>query len=122
MPFKDLREYLACLEAEGELRRITTEVDWNLELGAISRRAMDLWSPALLFENVKDYSSDYRVVANILGRSRRFDYSRMALAMDAPKDANALDLVEEFARRMVRPIPPRLVDSGPCKENILKGD
>lgn len=29
------------LEEEGELMRVKTEVDWNLELGAIMRRAND---------------------------------------------------------------------------------
>ena len=35
MPFKDLREFIARLEKEGEVQRIEEEVDWNLEAGAI---------------------------------------------------------------------------------------
>ena len=53
MAYADLREYMNRLEAQGELKRITTEVEWNLELGAIMRRANDLREPALLFENIK---------------------------------------------------------------------
>ena len=52
MAFEDLRAYLERLDREGELARVTNEVDWNLELGAISRRSMDLRGPALLFENL----------------------------------------------------------------------
>jgi 4-hydroxy-3-polyprenylbenzoate decarboxylase len=122
MPFRDLREYLACLEREGELTRVQAEVDWNLELGAISRRAMDRRAPALLFENIKGYPRGYSVLANILARSQQFDYSRFALSMDVPKDIGALELIEAFVQRMDRRIPPELVATGPCKENIVKGD
>ena len=38
MSFMDMRQWLMCLENEGELRRITAEVDWDREIGAISRR------------------------------------------------------------------------------------
>ena len=39
---EDLREYIQILEDNGELRRVTAEVDWNLEIGAITRRLMDV--------------------------------------------------------------------------------
>ena len=38
MPFKDLREFIARLEEEGEAVRIEEEVDWNLEASAVLRR------------------------------------------------------------------------------------
>ena len=38
MSFVDMREWIARLDKEGELRRITAEVDWDRELGAIARR------------------------------------------------------------------------------------
>lgn len=41
MAFKDLREYLDRLEEESELVRIREEVDWDLEAGAIIRRAQE---------------------------------------------------------------------------------
>ena len=31
---KDLRQWIAAVEAEGELKRITAEVDWELETRA----------------------------------------------------------------------------------------
>ena len=39
MPFKDIREFIAKLEKEGEAQRIEGEVDWNLEVGAMIRRS-----------------------------------------------------------------------------------
>jgi len=34
---KDNREFIEKLESQGELKRIKAKVDWNLEIGAISR-------------------------------------------------------------------------------------
>lgn len=54
-PAPDLRSWLATLEAHGELRRISAEVDWNQEIGAIARINLALQGPALLFENIKGH-------------------------------------------------------------------
>jgi phenylphosphate carboxylase alpha subunit len=121
MPFQDLREYIDRLDACGELKRITAEVDWNLEIGAISRRSMDLRGPALLFENIKDYPGG-RIFANSMSRSKELPCSRMAIAMDMPRESSMLDLIREFARRIPNTVKPRLVDWAPCKENIVTGD
>ena len=43
-------------ESEGELKRVSVEVDWNLELGGIARKVMSNSGPALLFENIKGYN------------------------------------------------------------------
>jgi 4-hydroxy-3-polyprenylbenzoate decarboxylase len=36
-----------------EVQRIKVPVDWNLEMGAITRRCYDVGAPAALFENLK---------------------------------------------------------------------
>jgi len=46
MPLKDLREFTATLDKEGEVQRIEKEVDWNLEAGAIVRRSNEVGLPA----------------------------------------------------------------------------
>src|SRR5262249_26968760 len=53
--YRDMREYLDLLEAEGLLHRITAEVDPHLEIGAVSALSLERKGPALLFENVKGY-------------------------------------------------------------------
>src|SRR5258708_14733325 len=53
--FMDTRDWIALLEKEGELRRITAEVDWNREIGAIARRVLEKKGPALPFESIKGY-------------------------------------------------------------------
>ncbi|MEE9551281.1 MAG: UbiD family decarboxylase, partial [Candidatus Binatia bacterium] len=55
MAQRDLRTWIKMLEDEGDLKRVTAEVDWNRELGAITRRVFSEGGPALLFENIKDY-------------------------------------------------------------------
>jgi 4-hydroxy-3-polyprenylbenzoate decarboxylase len=118
MPYKDLREFIARLEMEGELKRVKAEVDWNLEIGAIARRAMELKKPALLFEKVKNFSSDYQVLSSPVGPTTPQVHGRLAMAMDLPKDISTASLVEEFALRSRKRIKPKLVSTAPCKENI----
>ena len=118
---RDLREYVARLEAEGELRHVKTEVDWDLELGAISRRAIELRGPAPLFENVKGYPPGYRVLANLMSGTRPA-HGRLALAMGLPKETPILKLIEDFGDRGLNAIKPMIVNSGPCKEEIHVGD
>ena len=55
MPIDDIRELIDVLEKAGELKRVKTEVDSDLEVAEILRRTMYQNGPALLFENVKDY-------------------------------------------------------------------
>lgn len=42
MAYKDLREWIAKLEEVGELKRIQAEVDWDEEIGGITRRVFDM--------------------------------------------------------------------------------
>ena len=75
MAFKDLREWINALEAQGMLRRIKAEVNWDVELGAITRKVLSKEGPALLFENIKDYGTTpcKKVFTNGLGsRENRF--------------------------------------------------
>lgn len=122
MPYADLRAYIERLEKEGDLKKIGAEVDWNLELGAIMRRANDLREPALLFENIKGYPADYRVLANMVGASAPNPYGRLCRALELPVDTHPLAIIDELLRRFQSPVKPVLVDRAPCKEHILKGE
>lgn len=122
MAYVDLREYINRLEEVGELKRIKAEVDGNLELGAIMRRANDLREPALLFEKIKGYSSDYPVFANVVGATKPNTYGRVCVALDLPLDTQPLEIIDELVRRFSNPIKPVSVNKGPCKENIITGN
>ena len=123
MPFNDLREYINCLEKEGEVQRITQEVQPVFEVGAIIRRSYDLRAPAPFFLNLRGYLEN-RIFGAPIGLSRRKDrlFARFAISMDMPPQSTALEIIEEYISRLKKPVKPVLVKSGPCKENVLKGD
>lgn len=70
-----LSEFVALLEREGELQRITTRVDQKFEIAEITDRVckMEGGGKALLFENT---ASGYPVLMNMMGSDKR-----MALAL-----------------------------------------
>src|SRR5256885_3532890 len=76
-PPGDLRAWIALLEREGELVRISAEVDPDLEITEVTDRVVKSGGPALLFENVK--GSRQPLLINQFGSERR-----MCLAFDAP--------------------------------------
>ena len=53
--FEDLRDWIDDLEERRDLKRIRAEVDWDEELGAITREVSSQSGPALLFENIKGH-------------------------------------------------------------------
>ena len=66
---KDLREFLRALSDIGELQEIDLEVERDLEIGAIIRRAYDLKAPAPLFNNIKGVARGFRVLGGSAGVS-----------------------------------------------------
>ena len=115
-----LREWISLLESEGELKRITAEVDWNMEIGSITRRALTEGKPALLFENIKDYKSGRCTKLFTGGVGSK---GRLALALGLPKEASSFQtIVRTIKQRFRQPIAPKEVSNGAVKENIIKGD
>ncbi|HSE93276.1 MAG TPA: UbiD family decarboxylase, partial [Methylomirabilota bacterium] len=114
MGFMDMRQWMGLLEKEGELRRITAEVDWDRELGAIARRVLEKRGPALLFENIKGYRRGRctKLLTGGLGDGRR-----LALALGFPKDAPNRELVQHVMRKNRETIAPVVVRTGPVKEH-----
>ena len=97
MAYADLRDFLARLEAEGELVRISAPVSAHLEITEIADRVSkgpDAQNKALLFENVA--GSAMPVLINAFGSARR-----MALAL-------GVDDLEDLRRRLGKLIDPRL--------------
>jgi len=99
MACKDLREFIALLEAEGELKRIQTEVDPYLEVTEICDRTLRSNGPALLFENPK--GSSIPLLANLFGNTRR-----IALAM-GQQDLQGLRDVGHLLAFLKEPTPPK---------------
>lgn len=123
--YKDLRSYLAALQEIGECQIVDHPVDLDLEIGAISRRAGETGQAAPLFQNIRGVSNGMRVLGAPGGVSSKpgQELSRIAMAMGLPATATGRDIVAKIADARTKPgIPPKLVDSGPCKQNILLGD
>lgn len=71
MPFADLRAFVAHLEATGQLRRVTAEVDPVYEVPELVQRVVRQDGPALLFERVK--GADFPLVMNLFGSMARIE-------------------------------------------------
>lgn len=115
MEIRDLRDFIKVLDKAGQLVKVKQEVDWNLEVGAITRRACELQERATLFEKVKGADG-----VRILGCPCA-TYARTALAMGMEANTSVKEIGREFEKRISKPIDPSRVKSGPCKENIIKG-
>ncbi|MFQ5873883.1 MAG: UbiD family decarboxylase [Dehalococcoidia bacterium] len=114
MAYRDLREFIALLEKKGLLVRVKAEVDPEWEINGVTRKLQEVAGPAVLFENVGGHKVP--VVCGTIGTPRHL---ALALELDTEDEK---ELIEEWIRRSKRPIQPKLVESGPCKENVLTGD
>ncbi|UTW03178.1 4-hydroxy-3-polyprenylbenzoate decarboxylase [Amphritea atlantica] len=135
LKYKDLRDFIHSLEKQGELVRITVEVDPDLEMTEICDRTLRAGGPALLFENPKGY--DYPVLANLFGTPRR-----VALGM-GQEDVASLREVGKLLAMLKEPEPPKgmkdaweklpifkqVLNMGPkkvrnaiCQTHVIEGD
>ncbi|MBA1146694.1 4-hydroxy-3-polyprenylbenzoate decarboxylase [Ectothiorhodospiraceae bacterium WFHF3C12] len=99
MQYKDLRDFIAKLEADGELKRVSTEVDPNLEVTEICDRTLRAGGPALLFENPR--GGGMPLLGNLFGTPRR-----VALGMGAD-DTEALREIGRLLAFLKEPDPPK---------------
>ncbi len=117
MPFKDLRDFLSALEAKNQITHISG-AHWDMEMGVLSELAFERQGPALLFENIADYSADYRIVSNLCTTSTR---ALMALGID-PQDSGSIMLRWKDRLASYQPVPPLRVSDGPVLENEFRGE
>ncbi|MBI2875133.1 MAG: UbiD family decarboxylase [Firmicutes bacterium] len=111
MAFRDLREYMAFLEARGELLTIEKEVDPVHEIAAYIRKTSDTAGPAIHFKKVKGH---HMPVAGGFFTTR----DRAVEALGFTRE-NALDRFMEGIRN---PIPPVEVKEAPCHEVVFTGE
>jgi len=130
MAYKDLQEFIQVLEREGELKRISVEVDPELEITEITDRVSKNYGPALLFEKVK--GSDMPVLINAFGSEKRMALSLQVdklddLAVEIMALLEIADSVPQSLLDKVKVLPklaqlssflPRMVKSGACQEVV----
>jgi len=114
---KNMRDFVTEGEKKGLCKRISAEVDWNLELSHIAKLNEEAKGPALLFENVKDY--DTPVITSVCTTPER-----LAFILGQPLDSTLVDLYAHWAKLGDNLLEPKYVEKAdaPCKENILTGD
>jgi 4-hydroxy-3-polyprenylbenzoate decarboxylase len=131
-PVSDLREWIALLEREGELVRVSAEVDPHLEVTEIVDRTVKAGGPALLFEHPKD--SGHPLLINQFGTERRMC---LALGVERLDDVAAkledvlemqppqglVDKVRGLKKlKSIADSLPQTKRSGPAQEVVLTGD
>ena len=132
MSVKDLREWIALLEREGELVRVAAEVDPDLEITEIVDRTVKAGGPALLFERPK--GAKHPLLINQFGTERRmclaFGVDRLddvatklsdILEMQPP--SGLIDKVRGLQKlKSIADSMPETVRRGPVQEIVLRGD
>lgn len=144
MAYKSLREFMALLEAEGDLKRISKPVSTHLEMTEIQTRLLAKGGPAVLFENpvhADGRPSEMPALVNLFGTVGRV---ARAVTMGGEPRRTAADLREvgELLAFLRQPEPPRgfrdamellplartvmamrpsTVKKAPCQEIVLTG-
>ena len=145
MAYRSLRDFIAKLEAAGELVRVSEPVSSVLEMTEIQRRLLATGGPAVLFENViraDGQPSAMPCLVNLFGTVKRV---AMGVTLDGVERTTAGELREvgELLAFLRNPTPPRgfrdamemlplaqtvmsmrpnTVKKAPVQEVVLKGD
>jgi 4-hydroxy-3-polyprenylbenzoate decarboxylase len=113
---RDLRGFIKILEERGQLRRITTPVDSELEIAEISNRMLAKGGPGLIFENVK--GAEFPVAINLMGTLERTCW---AMNMEHPLELEALG---RKLSMLQQPKPPKkisqAIDFGKVLFDVVK--
>ena len=128
----DLREWIALLEREAELVRVTAEVDPHLEVTEIVDRTVKSAGPALLFERAR--GSEHALLVNQFGSERRmclaFGVSsleevaeRLSEVLEMQPPAGLVAKLRGLRQlKSIADSQPRSVRKGACQEIVLRGD
>ncbi len=135
MKYNDLRDFINQLEKQGELKRITVEVDPYLEMTEICDRTLKQEGPALLFENPK--GSNIPVLANLFGTPHRVamgmgadsvtelrEIGKLLAYLKEPEPPKGMkDAMEKIpVFKQVLNMAPKVIKSPACQEVIREGD
>ncbi|HLZ37095.1 MAG TPA: menaquinone biosynthesis decarboxylase [Mycobacteriales bacterium] len=132
MAHDDLRDFLARLEKDGELRRVRAPVDPHLEVTEIVTRVVRAGGPALLFEQVR--GSAMPLAINVFGTERRMARALGVERLDEiaariavllrPEVPTGFGGVREALGTLasLRSVPPRHVRTAACQEVVRHGD
>src|SRR5881227_3033410 len=128
---KDLRDWIALLEREGELVRVSAEVDPDLEITEIVDRTVKVGGPALLFEQPK--GAERPLLINQFGTERRMCLAfgverlddlgrRVADVLEMQPPEGLVEKVKGLQKlKSLADSRPRTVRRGPVQDVVLEG-
>ncbi|MCI0667445.1 MAG: 4-hydroxy-3-polyprenylbenzoate decarboxylase [Methylococcaceae bacterium] len=134
MKYRDLRDFIAQLEAQGELKRIRVEVDPCLEVTEICDRTLRSRGPAILFEKPK--GSQIPLLANLFGTPERVAMAMGETSLQALREIGKLlaflkepdppkGMKDAFSKlpifKQVMNMAPKVVNHAPCQEVVWRG-
>lgn len=135
MQYKDLRDFIQQLEAQGKLLRITQPISTDLEMTEIADRTLRAGGPALLFENPVGHTMP--VLANLFGTPERVamgmgqssvaalrDVGKLLAYLKEPDPPKGLkDLWSKLpVFKQVLNMPAKVIKKAPCQEHVISGD
>ncbi|NQV46530.1 MAG: UbiD family decarboxylase [Rhodospirillaceae bacterium] len=136
--YKSLRDFMARLERDGRLVRVSEPVSTELEMTEIQTRLLAEGGPAVLFENVTSSSGDSNmpVLVNLFGTVERVAWGmgrepgelrqvgEMLAFLRQPEPPGgwreAMDMLPLL--KSVMSMKPKTTSSAPCQEVVLTGD
>ena len=145
MSYRDLRDFLAQLEARGELMRVQASVDPKLEMTELCDRVLKSGGPALLFEHpVGDLrgpsGAPIPVLGNLFGTPQRIaramgvddddwrgalrEIGRLLAFLKEPEPPKSLKDAWQHTRPVfmkVMDMAPKERSSGPCQDVVWEG-
>ena len=110
--YANFRDFLNFLEQSGKLIRVRKEVDTRFEIAAGIRKVSDADGPALLYENIRDYSG-WRVAAGLFATRKL-----LAFALGVPEE----EMLQRYERLEQTLIPPESVSSAAVQDVVQTGD
>jgi 4-hydroxy-3-polyprenylbenzoate decarboxylase len=137
--YRDLRDFITQLEAQGELKRIKPPVSTHLEMTEIADRVLRAEGPALLFEqptNKTGGAHEMPVLANLFGTPRRValgmgeesvealrEIGKLLAFLKEPEPPKGLkDAWEKLpVLKQVLNMAPKQISSAPCQEIVWEG-
>lgn len=135
LQFTDLREFIAYLEANGELIRVSQAIDPNLEMTEICDRSLKKRGPAILFENPVGHSMP--VLGNLFGTEQRIalamgqtevsalrEIGKLLAFLKEPEPPKGLKDIWQKAPifKQVLNMNPKQISKAPCQKNKVLGD
>ena len=134
MKYKDLRDFIAQLESQGELKRISIEINPILEITEICDRLFKKGGPAVLFEKPRGHTIP--VLGNLFGTPKRVamgmgqsstaalrEVGKLLAYLKEPDPPKGLrDVWDKLpVLKQVLNMAPKELSSAPCQEIVWEG-